>query len=385
MNADDIKNFISITRSKVDLIEKTKKYYAKETAPLFNSFNFWDMNENKVSEILAFFLDPNGNHQQGDIYLKHFLKKFQINFFTYTETDKIKVKCEYKTDKNRRIDIVIYKNDFEQAIGIENKIYLGTSDQNNQLSDYLKFLDKITKNNYFMIYLSPKEKTISDYSLSPEEIERVENENKFKHLNYEENIIECVREFSLISESLRVKSFLKDFEKTLINSYIGEDNMDTKQSIKEYIIEDPKNIKISFDISNSLQEIKTDLKNKFKEQISDICLELGVEEVSEFRLKPKNWSRHQIRFSYESNGLLFGIGRIKENPSKSRLSDIESRLTEELGVSFMVSAWWPMWQFFYKDVETNVQFYIDINSGVAKERAKRFVKLIVDNFNTSDY
>lgn len=51
----NIENFFSLAKTKIDLIEEVKKYFGKETSPRFNSLNFWKIDENKVSQILAFF------------------------------------------------------------------------------------------------------------------------------------------------------------------------------------------------------------------------------------------------------------------------------------------------------------------------------------------
>lgn len=85
------------------------KFYGKEIAPNFNSFDFWWLDENKVSSIISFFLNPHETHEHGDIYLRHFLEKFELDFFQFNERDNITIKCEFNTDKGRRIDIIIYK------------------------------------------------------------------------------------------------------------------------------------------------------------------------------------------------------------------------------------------------------------------------------------
>lgn len=385
MNELIIKNFFSITKTKVKLIEEVRRYYGRETSPLFNSFDFWDINENKVSEIFAFFLNPSANHEQGDIYLRHFLKKFSINSFYFVDKDNIDVQCEFRCDNNKRIDIIIIKNDFEQAIGIENKIYSDTTDQVNQLSDYIHFLQRKTKDNFTILYLSPQVKNISEISLSKEDKMRFQEERKLLQLNYEEHIIDCVKEFTLLTENIRVKSFLKDFEKTLVRMYLGENNMDTKQIIIDYINEDIKNLEISFLISRSLQEIKQELKTNFQNEISEIASELNIKEISPLKLQPSNWKSHFIVFSYESGGILLGMTRKYEDYNKPRFCEIENMINEKMNIKFNVSPWWSMWQFFYQGIENNEQFYKDIITGKIKESAKEFIKLINDNFNTNKY
>lgn len=87
MTPTNITNFFSIANTKIKLVEEVRKHFGKETSPRFNSFDFWWINENKVSEILAFFLNPNENHEQGDIYLKHFINKYNFNHFICNEGD----------------------------------------------------------------------------------------------------------------------------------------------------------------------------------------------------------------------------------------------------------------------------------------------------------
>lgn len=384
INELEIKNFFSLAETKIKLTKQVKNYYGKEIAPNFNSFDFWWIDENKVSSIISFFLNPSETHEHGDIYLKHFLNKFELDFFHFNENDRVTVQCEYSTDKGRRIDIIIYKNNFEQVIGIENKIYVGTADQQNQITDYLDFLARKSKNNYCLIYLSPQDKTVSNESIRIEEKENFINENKLKILTYEEQMIECLYDFGNLTQNNRVKSFLKDFEKKLRRMYMGEKNINTEQVMVDLINENVKNLEISFSISNSLQEVKRQLKNRFANQIQEIGQELNLE-VDGLKLRPSKWTKNRITFNYESGGLLYGLTRTEPDNSKPRFSEIEELLETEIKEKFNVSAWWPMWQFFYSNIENNEQFWIDIKRGKAKERAKNFVKLICDNFNDEKY
>ncbi len=379
----EIKNFFSLTETKLKLIDQVRNYYGKEIAPNFNSFDFWWIDENKVSEILAFFLNPNERHEHGDIYLKHFLKKFDLNF-SFDENDKIDVQCELTTDNGRRIDIVIIKNNFEQAIAIENKIYIETPDQDNQLKDYLDFLAKKTKDNFCLIYLSPQDKIISNDSISPEERENYVNDKKLKFLTYEDNMINCLNEFGNLTQNFRVKSFLKDFEKTLRRMYMGENNINTQQVVTDLINESSKNLEIAILVVDSLKEVKRQLKQKFEQQIQEIGHELELE-VEGLKLKPSKWTKHKICFNYEMGGLIYGIARFEKDDNKTRINEIESLLENEIKEKFNVSAWWAMWQFFYENIDNNKQFWLDIKSGKAKERAKQFMKLINDNFNDGKY
>lgn len=384
INESDLKNFFSIADTKIKLTKQVKNYYGKELALNFNSFDFWWINENKVSEILAFFLNPKGNHEQGDIYLKHFLNKFNLDMFHYNEDDRIEVQCEYSTDNGRRIDIVINKNKFEQVVAIENKIYDTTADQKNQIKDYIDFLETKTKGEFCLIYLSPKEKQLSEESIKINDKENYINENKLKLITYEDQMIDCIKDFNNLTQNWRIKSFLQDFEKQLKKMYMGEKSIDIKQAAIELMNENETNIEISFLVSSSLNELKKELRIKFENQIKEIGQELNMV-LEGTRLRPSKWTKHKISFTYEKGGLLFGITRDTQDKNKTRIAEIEDLLANEFNEKFQVSEWWPMWQFLYKNIETNEQFWLAIKNGKAKDKAKKMIIAINENFNTDKY
>ena len=56
---------------KNEILEKKK-----EITPNFNLVNLISPKELQLSKIIAEFLNPNGSHEQGDLFLKTFIKKF---------------------------------------------------------------------------------------------------------------------------------------------------------------------------------------------------------------------------------------------------------------------------------------------------------------------
>lgn len=384
ITAIEIKNFFSITETKINLVEQVRNYYGKELAPNFNSFKFWRIDENKVSTILSFFLTPNETHEQGDIYLKHFLKRFSLNFFYYKDNDTLNVECEFSTDKGRRIDIVISKNNFEKAIAIENKIYVSTEDQQNQISDYLDFLKRKTNDNFRLIYLSPQGKTISCDSISAGEKEQQIRDDKLQLLTYEKEMVDCINDFAMMTQNFRVKSFLIDFVKTLKTMYMGEKNVTPQHVVTDFINENERNLEISFMVANSLKEVKAELLQTFELQIREIGEELGLE-VDGLSLKPHQWTKHRINFKYESGGLIYGLVRFEQDKTNTRITEIETKLKELMNEEFYNAPWWPIWQYFYRNIENDKQLWLDIKNGEAKKRAKIFVQHICNNFGNGNY
>lgn len=122
------KIFFKDVETRVQLAKMFEVSYGNILATKFNAFHFIEWNEKNVSSILAFFLNPNENHQQGDLYLNIFSKRFSLQFDTSTP-ESIVIKTEDTTLNNRRIDIVMYSKTRNEVIGIENKIYTHTTDQ----------------------------------------------------------------------------------------------------------------------------------------------------------------------------------------------------------------------------------------------------------------
>ncbi len=134
----EIEHLLTIVKSRIDAHLKFKEEYNTQLAFDFSLFQFFSIGENKISQVLAFFLDINQNHGQGDIFLKEFIKTFYEKDIEIKQIENV---CEKVITKNRRIDVYIELKDL--TIAIENKIW--ADDQNNQLRDYSNFLEKNLK------------------------------------------------------------------------------------------------------------------------------------------------------------------------------------------------------------------------------------------------
>lgn len=106
----------------------------RKTSSLLNLLDFFDISENKMSELTAFLLNPKERHGQGDLYLRHF-----CNYFCRDEIagfEPVHIRCEKSTDQQRRIDILVQVGD--TYLIIENK-FRGAADQENQLQHYYDY------------------------------------------------------------------------------------------------------------------------------------------------------------------------------------------------------------------------------------------------------
>lgn len=145
------------TLSRLNLILERSKIKRQESAQRGEQFNIFHIcgiehYETSHSTILAGILNPNGNHGQGDTFLKAFLESVSNPaWLSEFDTKTASIKTEYDTS-NGRIDILM-TNDKNQAIIIENKIY--ASDQPKQLIRYDEFAQRtFHKGNYAILYLT---------------------------------------------------------------------------------------------------------------------------------------------------------------------------------------------------------------------------------------
>ncbi len=90
--------------------------------------------ENVVSNILAFYLNPNNEHGLSNLFLSALMSFTNVDLMTQ---ENIQINREVYTHKGGRIDLLIETDN--QLIGIENKIFHILA---NDLSDYANSVDK---------------------------------------------------------------------------------------------------------------------------------------------------------------------------------------------------------------------------------------------------
>jgi hypothetical protein len=377
-----LEKYYEILRTKFLLSQELRKHYGKILSPEFNSFDFWWLDENKVSDILAFFLNPEETHAQGYVFLKIFLQSIGIDIDC--EQFLIEVKREHSTNENRRIDIVISFNKGEFIIGIENKIYETTADQPRQIEHYCENLKSKSNNNYCLIYLSPNKKLISEDSLPNYQRELLENDKRFKKISYEEHVINCIHSFSLNSESERVRSFLIDFENKVKEMYIGEKFMDEHSILIDFATSNPQNLETTLRIGTIIGELKLLLKNKFYCQCEEIAKEcsclIDKEPYDSPTFYPMTWKNHGICFIFSAGNLIYVIRRKRWDPEKTRRLDVETKI----GGTWNVTNWFVCEYPLYRNVETNPEMWLIIENGDMKGIVLKIVKDFIETLTSFD-
>lgn len=133
--------------------EKVRKEESRKRGERFNVFEMLGVAHYEVthSKIIAGFLNPQGSHGQGNLFLRLFLQTIENNDKIDLDTSNAKVYTEYGIGVDGRLDIFIENG--SHGIIIENKVYAG--DQPEQLKRYNNFAkEKYGEGNYMIYYLT---------------------------------------------------------------------------------------------------------------------------------------------------------------------------------------------------------------------------------------
>jgi len=265
----------------------------------FNIFSILRKDSDEVnlhSKFIFELLNPNGSHQQGDIFLKLFIKEIDgINFIN--ENPNI-----FREKYN--IDILIQSPN--QSIIIENKIY--TEDHSRQLSKYLNIVQNkgYIEENIFLIYLT----------LFGEEPNEKKVRKKVINISYEIHILKwlenCLKEIALIPTI-----------RETINQYIKLVKQLTNQSqykgfimeVKDFLLSDINNLKTALDIQKSITEAKIDIQLAFWETLDKSLINQNYKFNFYSANGNKNFKSSVSKFyNQQKNKRYFGLSyQLKEN------------------------------------------------------------------------
>ena len=190
----------------------------------FTFFHFIDLDENRMSDVFAYLLNPDETHGQGELFLREFLSDVPLEWLSESGWSRVSIGREVITSRienwNRRIDIEIAFQiaDSWVAIAIENKPWAGDQDQ--QLSDYARHLESMYGGRFKLIYLTPNGETPSEYSIKREKREELENAGKLANASIRNWASDTgwLKRAEGEVKAERVRWFVYDFCKALIES-----------------------------------------------------------------------------------------------------------------------------------------------------------------------
>lgn len=302
-----ITDLLQITNSKLQAYNEFKNAYDNQVAFDFNLFNFFNVGENKVSEILAYFLDEKQGHGQGKLFLEIFIADYLNEDI---DTHNVTVKCEYLISNRRRIDILIELSN--KVIAIENKHW--AIDQKNQLNDYSVYLDRFSNGNYKLFYLNPYGDSPSTKSIDKKLLNKLTDENKFQIISYKNDILDLISKWISACEADNVTYFLKQYRLFLKKKFLGNKTLNMSNNLKELIFQKREEVEILIETYREIEnKLTTTLNNIGKELKSDIY-KLDNSELKLKKEGPFNYyGKRVFKFGITSKDRILWVQLIREN------------------------------------------------------------------------
>src|SRR5205823_11569879 len=127
-------NFFTTMQRHVERSQRKQRRIDRRSATAFNVFKLIEPDENRLSDIIADLLEPNGTHGQGELFLRLLCEQLGPRC-TIKLSKSPTVQREAPTfgilKFRRRIDILV---DTDDLIAIENKV--NSPEQADQVKDY---------------------------------------------------------------------------------------------------------------------------------------------------------------------------------------------------------------------------------------------------------
>lgn len=355
ISESEVQSFLGGLHHHLQFAHKLRQQANALLADDFNTFDYMDVSERKLSWMTAELLRPTGKHGQGDIFLQAFLRT--VNARHGTESVRVSTEAPTRFTKRARwIDIKLHWSDF--VIGIENKPFWAP-DQEEQVDDYIRELDKESPGQFVLFYLSPNGSDPSESSISKEELARWKKLERIRVLNYPEIMCCWLRECIDHCRAERVRSFLREFRDYLLREFPqekteGQDMTGLDDLILSYAFQCDDHIEVAIAVGERFGLIKQSVIGKFAEALQcELERRLPGVEVFENQLgtlkkdsgfyfcKPewrKQFSIGVAADQPDACSMYFGLA--KQTPQPGRLlGDTAAKLDEVLGRGKTTDDW----------------------------------------------
>lgn len=300
--SDNVKIEKMLTEVK-GIIEKHKKV-DEMTGKNFNVFKVCEIDEKEVliCRFIYQLINPNGLHNQGDVFLRKFITdvlggvisdsdgKDDSERLVITENELLNVRVykEFVIKNNRRIDLFIDTN--EHTIPIEVKIFAG--DQENQCNDYLEYTKKSTLY-YLTLFGDPPSDYSYNYNNIMENSESFEDEldkkiedikDEISCISFRDHIVpwieDCIKDINIIDKKQIVDNLMQ-----FLNAVRGLCNMgDNELNIElKDLLSKQKNFEAYLEMKNCEDEVKEEVLLKIVEGIRKELVEVMKEKLWGYR------------------------------------------------------------------------------------------------------
>jgi hypothetical protein len=232
--AKHLDSFFDALKFRDEVFQLHKRETDRHLATDFNVFTYILHDELNLSHIIADLLNPEGGHGQGTVFLNVFLEILRsaeaaeadlprqalVSLLKGPINDvRVDVSRERPTDSiessQRRIDIVLTING--AALAIENKPW--ADDQDGQIEEYSRHLEKKYKKKYVIVYLSGDGLSPATSSLSPTRRRELLRTGHYFEISYPKEFRNWLESCGKECEAEKVRSFLRDFADYVVQDF----------------------------------------------------------------------------------------------------------------------------------------------------------------------
>ena len=376
----------------------------RELAHRFNVFDYLRDDELGLSRIIADLLDPKANHGQGKLFLRTLLSLEGVrNARHWPDIDgrgvRVEVKREREIRSGRRLDVFVEIGADEQCycLAIENKPYAG--DQENQVQDYLAWLNGNYPERFLLLYISPNGNRPSEWSIRKTELEKWRNgfaimpyyEGSEEQTNKDpfripQSVADWLRECRKNCEVDRLRGFLRDFEMFCSKTF-GDPAMTTdseRNAVSEFILAQPDRLETALAVAASWPKVRDRVCEKFlkrlcfrietevKEQLKEFADDMQVcptyvGRCSSISLYRDCWAQYEVKHSDSNRRTSIKLEAYKDGTNRCYIGvwspmavdemahgdkERRQRLDRELENKLdrgKKDAWWPWWNWVEDD------------------------------------
>jgi hypothetical protein len=358
-----LERFFSGIQAPQRLAKKLREQANIFLAEDFNCFDYLDTSEPGLSQISANLLRPDGSHGQGDVFLASFLAL--IGLTSRSPGPPPLVLAEEPTrfiNRPRFIDIKIRWDDF--SLGIENKLW--AEDQDEQLADYVRDLERESQGRFLLVYLSGDGSDPDPNSISKELLSSLKEAGRIKVLSFPDVMFGWLDDCINRCQADRVRWFLRDFCRYLARTFPeweGSRSVSAEDElIVDYALQNDEQLELSIAVGTRLHRIQervitrfiATLKKRLMQElpgavvVDESMLTEPLTKGAGLSLASPEWTGlYSISLESETRNaskMFFGIGKKHPEPGR-QLGDLGDKLNLALGRGGTERSW-EWWQYF---------------------------------------
>ena len=243
-----------------------KLFYQERLASDFSPFEFIEVDEMRLSSILAWLLNPRGSHSQGGRFLHGFVSKLHGETvdpaWSLQACENAEVRTEVST-KGGRIDILVRSRD--RTLVIENKA--GAGDGENQVANYFGYLDGLRQEGALLVYLTPKGENPSVLSISECQREKRIDNGQIHCWSYLGKTLDWLSSCRVVCRADRVSIFIDEFCRHIRDRFEGASDMAMQDQLVDEVLKSPETVSAALEVSLAIGMIRGRLLKKLQDQL----------------------------------------------------------------------------------------------------------------------